>query len=104
MAGGGRRGTPGDRAGHDAKGKEVGAKDAGEGEIMAYKMHHPKYDIHHLKHKIRHLKYDIHHLKHLLKVARFKSATRHEQGNSPVGQCELPTLASNACIRETVRF
>ena len=31
MAGGGRRGTPGDRAGHDAKGKEVGAKDAGKG-------------------------------------------------------------------------
>ena len=31
MAGGGRRGTPGDRAGHDAKGKEEGAKDAGEG-------------------------------------------------------------------------
>ena len=58
--------------------------------IMAKKIHHPKYKIHHLK--------------HLLKVARFKSATRHEQGNSPVRQCELPTFASNACIRETVRF
>ena len=40
--------------------------------------------------------------KYLLKVARFKSATRDKKGDTPVRQNELPSLAPNACIGETV--